>query len=96
MAYAISSQTRGTYLGDIADIHIFSKIDTACQFCATTQEKLCDAQRLKRDLATAMPTLTDLSIVEVRSGHWRDLAAAGLHTGDMQSNEEFLREPVPA
>tara|TARA_Y100000815_G_scaffold272688_1_gene302132 strand:+ start:1067 stop:1360 length:294 start_codon:yes stop_codon:yes gene_type:complete len=96
MAYAISSKTHGTFIGCGMGLAFFSRGDTAGQYIAYTDATREGMADFARELEEASGTLTDLQVVEVASGHWRDLQAAGLHIGDMASNQLMAQEPVGA
>lgn len=93
MAYALKSEAHGTFIGVAMGLAFFSKGDTAGQHIANTQDTLQSAEELKGVLITS---IDDIEIVEVKSGHWRDLQAAGLHIGDMADNELMVMEPMGA
>lgn len=91
MVYALNSQTHGTFVGIAMGLAFFSKGDTVGQTSVSIQDTHEQAETLKAVLVAHIP---DLEIVEVRSGHWRDLQAAGLHIGDMAQNELAAMEPM--
>lgn len=90
MAYALKSESRGTFIGIGMGMIFFSKEETAGQHIACTMETPEDAKSMIEELGPSFP---DLEPVEVKSGYWRDLKAAGLHIGDMIRNE-LLARPV--
>jgi flavin-binding protein dodecin len=96
MAYAINSKSQGVFIGIGMGLAFFSQTETAGQYIACTSPTSEDAQKTKDMLEEASTTLNDLEIVEVASGHWKDLQAAGLHIGDMATNQLMVQEPVGA
>jgi hypothetical protein len=96
MAYAISSEEHGTFIGFAMGMAFFSRNDTVGQYHAYTESSRESMEHLASEMQKASDTLADLKIVEVASGHWRDLQAAGLHIGDMAANQLMAEEPVGA
>lgn len=91
MVYALVSEIHGTFVGIAMGLAFFSKGDTVGQTSVSIQDTPEAAEELKKVLAAHIP---DLEIVPVRSGHWRDLQAAGLHIGDMAQNALRDMEPM--
>lgn len=91
MAYALKSETHGTFIGASAGFAFFSKGDTAGQYIACTEP---DADGAAALIDALKEYVADLEAVEVKSGYWRDLQAAGLDIGDMMENELRYREPA--
>lgn len=91
MIYVLNSPASGVFIGMAMGLAFFSKNDTAGQNTATTVANPEDAQDLFDMLQKHFP---DLEWREVASGHWKDLAAEGIHTGDMEQNELMYAETV--
>jgi len=91
MVYALKSETHGTFVGIAMGLAFFSKGDTVGQTHVSIQDTPDAAEKMKEVLASH---IEDIEIIEVRSGHWRDLQAAGLHIGDMAKNELMQMEPA--
>lgn len=91
MAYALKSETHGTFIGACAGFAFFSKGDTADQYIACTEP---DADGAAALIDSLKEYVADLEAVEVKSGYWRDLRAAGLDIGDMMENELRYRAPA--
>lgn len=84
MAYALNS-TNGVFVGHAMGMAFFAGLETAGQTVAATFDSPQDAQPVL-DLLTEHGC-EGLVLVQVVSGHWKDLQAAGLDTGDMDINE---------
>lgn len=87
MAYAISSASEGTFVGEALGLIFFSKTETAGQFVVATCDSEAEAKELIAAIKGISPSFADLTPVEVKSGHWRDLQASGLDIGNMAENE---------
>ena len=92
MPYAIEHPVDGTFVGSGLGLAYFSRRETAGQIQAVTTEDRAEALEIIKELESF--SIEGLQVVEVASGHWSDLEAAGLDVGDMAENE-FLHSPAP-
>ncbi len=101
MPYAIKSEKYGTFVGIGMGLIFFTGTDevegdTVGQYIVPT----CESETEAEDLIDRLVNETigaegeegafsydDLSFVEVESGHYKDLEAAGLEVGNMADNE---------
>lgn len=86
MAFAIHSPQHGTFIGEGLGLLFFSKTETAGQVIAATAPDLIEANEIIDIIKGADPEFSDLEAVEVESGHWTHLKAAGLDIGTMDQN----------
>jgi len=82
MPFAVNHDTDGVFIGHAMGLAFFAGFETAGQTHAVTMTSVEEAEALIDDL-----DLTGLSVVAVKSGHWKDLKQAGLTIGDMDQNE---------
>lgn len=91
MKYAISCPHRGTYVGSALNYAFFSTDEIVDTYHASVFDTMEDAQGMVDELLNVMPG--EFKITPVRSGYWKDLQEAGLHTGTMMENELSSTDP---
>lgn len=89
MDYVLAHAELGVFVGAAMGLAFWSRLDSVGQVVAATFASEEDALDFARGWAQdeAAVDLDALEVFAVASGHWRDLAAVGLDTGDMAANE---------
>lgn len=84
MPYVLVHDTDGVFVGHCLGLAFFSAQETAGQIQAPTVASAKEVEAMWRDMGFSGEKMR---AVEVASGNWRDLRAAGLDVGDMPENE---------